>query len=65
MTAAYDAVVERLRLKPDDPRTGKLAVIIVQLVKAGGNAERLLVGITLNCCTRANKNGRWTSPSLI
>jgi hypothetical protein len=35
MTAAYDAVVARLRLKPEDPRTGKLATIIVQLARAG------------------------------
>jgi hypothetical protein len=42
MTAAYDAVVARLRLKPEDPRTGKLATIIVQLAKAGVlNVDRL------------------------
>jgi hypothetical protein len=35
MTEAYDSVVARLQLKPDDPRTGKLATIIVQLAKAG------------------------------
>ena len=35
MTDAYDAVVARLRLRPDDPRTGKLASMIVQLAKAG------------------------------
>jgi hypothetical protein len=35
MTAAYDSVVARLNLKPEDPRTGKLAVLIVQLADAG------------------------------
>jgi hypothetical protein len=35
MMAAYDAVVARLRLMPDYPRTGKLASMIVQLAKAG------------------------------
>lgn len=35
MTTAYDAVVAKLRLKSTDPRTGKLAILIVQLVKAG------------------------------
>jgi len=35
MTAAYDSVVARLKLKPEDPRTGKLAIFIVQLVNAG------------------------------
>jgi len=35
MTAAYDAVVKRLHLKPEDPRTGQLAILIVQLAKAG------------------------------
>jgi len=35
MAEAYDAVVARLRLGPADPRTGKLASIIVQLAKAG------------------------------
>ena len=35
MTAAYDDVVAQLRLKPDDPRSGKLASLIVQLAKAG------------------------------
>ena len=35
MTAAHDAVVARLNLKPDDPRRGKLVRLIVQLAKAG------------------------------
>jgi hypothetical protein len=35
MTAAYDSVVARLQLKPDDPRTSRLAALIVQLAKAG------------------------------
>jgi hypothetical protein len=35
MTGAYDAVVERLKLAPDDPRRGMLAKLIVQLAKAG------------------------------
>jgi hypothetical protein len=35
ITAAYDAVVARLKLKPADPRTGKLAILIVQLTDAG------------------------------
>jgi hypothetical protein len=35
MTAAHDAVVARLNLKPDDPRRGKLVSLIVQLAKAG------------------------------
>jgi hypothetical protein len=35
MTAAYDSVVARLDLKPEDPRTGKLAVLIVQFADAG------------------------------
>jgi hypothetical protein len=35
MRAAYDAAVAKLQLKPDDPRTGKLALPIVQLVKSG------------------------------
>jgi hypothetical protein len=35
MTAAYDAVAARLKLKPEDPRTGRLAALIVQLAKAG------------------------------
>jgi hypothetical protein len=35
MTAAFDSVVAHLHLGPDDPRTGKLASLIVQLAKAG------------------------------
>lgn len=35
MTKAYDLVVAQLQLKPEDPRTGKLATLIVQLAKAG------------------------------
>jgi hypothetical protein len=35
MTAAYDAVVARLDIKPDDPLTSRLAAKIVGLVKAG------------------------------
>jgi hypothetical protein len=35
MTEAYDSVVERLHLKPEDPRRGRLATLIVQLAKAG------------------------------
>ena len=35
MTTAYDAVAARLKLVPDDPRSGKLASMIVQLAKAG------------------------------
>jgi hypothetical protein len=35
MTEAYDSVVLQLSLKSGDPRTGKLATLIVQLVKAG------------------------------
>jgi hypothetical protein len=42
MTAAYDSVVAKLKLKPDDPRRGKLATLIVQLAKAGVvDAEKL------------------------
>jgi hypothetical protein len=42
MTAAYDTVVARLNIKPEDPRTSKLATLIVQLVKAGvRDSERL------------------------
>lgn len=42
MTAAYDSVVATLNLKPDDPRTGKLAILIVQLARAGiFDADRL------------------------
>jgi hypothetical protein len=44
MTAAFDSVVAWLKLKPDDPRTGKLATLIVQLAKGGrrryGQASR-------------------------
>jgi hypothetical protein len=35
MTAAYDAVVSKLKLTPDDPRRGKLISLIVELAKAG------------------------------
>lgn len=35
MTAAYDAVVAKLNLKPTDPRTGRLAIRIVELARAG------------------------------
>jgi hypothetical protein len=35
MTAAYDAVVARLDIKPGDPLTSRLAAKIVGLVKAG------------------------------
>jgi hypothetical protein len=35
MTAAYDAVVTKLNLKPGDPRTGKLVSLIVGLARAG------------------------------
>lgn len=35
MTAAYDAVVAKLKLTPEDPRRGKLVALIVQLAKAG------------------------------
>ena len=35
MTKAYDSVVVQLKLKPEDPRTGKLANLIVDLTKAG------------------------------
>ena len=42
MTAAYDSVVTRLNLKPEDPRRGKLASLIVQLANAGvTDPERL------------------------
>jgi hypothetical protein len=42
MTDAYDSVAARLKLKPDDPRTGKLAKLIVQLAMAGvTDADRL------------------------
>lgn len=42
MTAAYDSLVAKLKLAPDDPRRGKLAALIVQLAKAGVvDAERL------------------------
>jgi hypothetical protein len=42
MTEAYESVAARLQLQADDPRTGKLAIIIVQLVKAGVvDADRL------------------------
>jgi hypothetical protein len=35
MTTAYDAVVARLKLQPNDPRTGRLAAKIVTLVSDG------------------------------
>lgn len=35
MTAAYDAVVARLKLEPNDPRTGRLAAKIVMLASDG------------------------------
>ena len=35
MTAAYDLVVEQLKLRPEDPRRGKAVSLIVQLAKAG------------------------------
>jgi hypothetical protein len=35
MTAAYFSVVAKIKLKPDDPRRGRLATLIVQLAKAG------------------------------
>lgn len=35
MRQAYDAVVARRRIVPADPRTGKLAAIIVELAAAG------------------------------
>jgi hypothetical protein len=35
MAAAYDSVVTKLKLKPEDPRRGKLVSLIVQLAKAG------------------------------
>ena len=35
MTAAYDLVVEQLKLRQDDPRRGKIVTLIVQLAKAG------------------------------
>jgi hypothetical protein len=35
MREAYDTVVARRQLKPTDPLTGKLAVLIAQLVAAG------------------------------
>ena len=42
MTEAYDLVIARLKLKPEDPRTGKLASLIVSLAKAGvRDPERL------------------------
>src|SRR5689334_13545801 len=42
MTAAYDSVVAKLKLKPNDPRREKLATLIVQLAKADVvDAERL------------------------
>ena len=42
MTAAYDSVVAKLKLTPDDPRRGRLATIIVQLANAGVlDAEKL------------------------
>jgi hypothetical protein len=42
MQAAYDSVVAKLKLKPEDSRRGKLATLIVQLAKAGVvDSERL------------------------
>jgi hypothetical protein len=42
MQIAYDSVVDKLKLKPDDARRGKLASLIVQLAKAGVyNSDRL------------------------
>jgi hypothetical protein len=35
MTAAYDSVVAKLTLTPEDPRRGKLVSLIVQLAKTG------------------------------
>ena len=35
MTAAYDAVVARLKPQPNDPRTGRLAAKIVTLASDG------------------------------
>ena len=50
MTAAYDAVVARLGIKPDDPLTSKLAAKIVDLAKAGERdpgklTEQALIGL--------------------
>jgi hypothetical protein len=52
MTAAYDAVVARLGIKPDDPRTSRLATKIVALVKSGESdvgklTERALVEVSI------------------
>ena len=35
MTSAYDAVITRLDIKSDDPRTGRLAVKIAALAAEG------------------------------
>ncbi len=35
MTAAYDAAIAKLSIKSKDPRTSKLAIEIVTLVRAG------------------------------
>ena len=50
MTAAYDAVVARLNMKSDDPRTGPLAAKIVMLARAGERdvgklIEQALIGL--------------------
>jgi hypothetical protein len=50
MTAAYDAVVARLNMKSDDPRTGPLAAKIVMLARTGERdvgklIEQALIGL--------------------
>jgi hypothetical protein len=50
MTMAYDAVVARLNIKSDDPRTSQLAAKIVTLAAAGERdvmrlAEQAVVGL--------------------
>ena len=41
MTTAYDAVVARLRLKSDDPLTGKLAAKIANLAEGQRDVGKL------------------------
>jgi hypothetical protein len=50
MAKAYDAVVSRLNIKSDDPRTSRLAAKIATLAAAGERdvtrlAERAIVGL--------------------
>lgn len=43
MAAAYDAVVRELGITGSDPRSGQLAIKIVELVRAGEEDQNALV----------------------